>query len=163
MSHFLSNIYEEKYRSKLEKKCDLKINQIKKEYDLKIQKIKEKSESHLKDACEKSSINTPKMISYAEYKKKHLNQDESPLSFGGSGKSRRYRNVEYHKHGNGHHTIRRVNIVGNRGHKSVTMQMGKTRKIAKKALSKDEIKKICNREFIPGLFDDCINKAKGKM
>ena len=163
MSHFLSNIYEEKYRSKLEKKCDFKINQIKKEYDLKIQKIKEKSELHLKDACEKSSINTPKMISYAEYKKKHLNQDESPLSFGGSGKSRRYRNVEYHKHGNGHHTIRRVNIMGNRGHKSVTMQMGKTRKIAKKALSKDEIKKICNREFIPGLFDDCINKAKGKM
>jgi hypothetical protein len=145
--HFLSNVSEDKYRRKFEKQCDLKIKKIKEEYDLK-----------LKDEFDKSSeINAPKSISYPEYKKKHLGNKDSPLSFGGS-KSRRFRNVEYRRHGNGHHTIRRVNIVGNRGHKSVTTQMGKTRRIAKKALTVKEIKKICNREFIPGLFDDCVKR-----
>ena len=145
--HFLSNISEDKYRRKFEKQCDLKINKIKEECDLK-----------LKDELDKSSgINAPKSISYPEYKKKHMTDNQSPLSFGGS-KSRRYRNVEYRRHGNGHHTIRRVNIMGNRGHKSVTTQMGKTRRIAKKALTVKEIKKICNREFIPGLFDDCVKR-----
>ena len=150
--HFLSNISEDKYRRKFEKQCDSKINKIKEKYELEINKIKEKYE------LDKSSgINAPKSISYPEYKKKHLDNKDSPLSFGGS-KSRRYRNVEYRRHGNGHHTIRRVNIMGNRGHKSVTTQMGKTRRIAKKALTVKEIKKICNREFIPGLFDDCVKR-----
>ena len=139
--HFLSNVSEDKYRRKFEKQCDSKIKKIKEEYEL------DKS----------SGINTPVSISYPEYKKKHLGNKDSPLSFGGS-KSRRFRNVEYRRHGNGHHTIRRVNIVGNRGHKSVTTQMGKTRRIAKKALTVKEIKKICNREFIPGLFDDCVKR-----
>ena len=83
------------------------------------------------------------------------------MFIGGSKLSQRqYRNVEYKKHGHGHHTIRRVHIVGNKGHKSVTMQMGKKRNTVKKALTKGEIEKICNRKFIPGLFDDCVIQKK---
>jgi hypothetical protein len=82
--------------------------------------------------------------------------ENSPLSFGGSktAKQRRYRNVEHFNHGKGRHTTRRVYIVGGKGHKSVTTHKG----TAKKALSPDEIEKICKREFIPGLFDDCMAK-----
>ena len=143
--------------------CDAKIKEIKDDCDAKKQKPKKTKEpKKLKEPkkpkeTEKPKETSPRSKSYSEYAKK-VNEG-SPLTFGG-GKSahRRYRNVEYHREGNGHHTIRRVHIVGGKGHKSVTTQMGKTRRIAKKALSKDEIEKICNRKFIPGLFDDCMTK-----
>jgi hypothetical protein len=147
-----NSIVKEKYTKQIEKLKD-KMKQMKDDCDAKIQKVKD--ECNVKMTKETS----PRSKSYAEYSKKVNNG--SPLSFGGGNKTtahRRYRNVEYHKEGNGHHTIRRVHIVGGKGHKSVTTQMGKTRRVAKKALSKDEIEKICDRKFIPGLFDDCMTK-----
>ena len=124
-----------------------------------ILKHKEHKEKKPKEPKKKS----PMSNTYEEYKKKiEKGNDGSPLSFGGASvkksAKRHYRNVEYEKHGNGHHTIRRVHIVGGRGHKSVTTQMGKTRRTAKKALTKSEIEKICKREFVPGLFNDCMVK-----
>ena len=97
-------------------------------------------------------------ISYKQNKKDIIKGNKSgPLSFGGGSKTikqRRYRNVEHFNHGKGRHITRRVYIVGGKGHKSVTTHKG----TAKKALSPDEIEKICKREFIPGLFDDCMAK-----
>lgn len=168
-----NSIVKEKYTKQMQKlkdemkqmkdDCDAKIKEIKDDCDAKKQKPKKTKEpKKLKEPkkpkeTEKPKETSPRSKSYSEYAKK-VNEG-SPLTFGG-GKSahRRYRNVEYHREGNGHHTIRRVHIVGGKGHKSVTTQMGKTRRIAKKALSKDEIEKICNRKFIPGLFDDCMTK-----
>lgn len=174
-----NSIVKEKYMKQMQKlkdemkqmkdDCDAKIQKVKDECNAKKQKPKKpkglkepkeieklKETKKLKET-EKLKETSPRSKSYSEYAKK-VNEG-SPLTFGG-GKSahHRYRNVEYHREGNGHHTIRRVHIVGGKGHKSVTTQMGKTRRIAKKALSKDEIEKICNRKFIPGLFDDCMTK-----
>jgi hypothetical protein len=105
--------------------------------------------------------NSPQSESYVSYNRKiRQGNKEGPIFIGGSKSQRQYRNVEYKKHRRGHHTIRRVHIVGGKGHKSVTTQMGKTRRTVKKVLTKDEIEKICNREFIPGLFDDCVSRPK---
>ena len=171
-----NSIVKEKYMKQIQKvkdemkqmkdDCDAKIQKVKDECNAKKQKPKKPKEpkktkkpNEPKEPKEPKGPNetSPRSKSYSEYAKK-VNEG-SPLTFGG-GKSahHRYRNVEYHREGNGHHTIRRVHIVGGKGHKSVTTQMGKTRRIAKKALSKDEIEKICNRKFIPGLFDDCMTK-----
>ena len=159
-----NSIVKEKYMKQIQKvkdemkqmkdDCDAKIQKVKDECNAKKQKPKKTKEPKKPKGPNETS---PRSKSYSEYAKK-VNEG-SPLTFGG-GKSahRRYRNVEYHREGNGHHTIRRVHIVGGKGHKSVTTHMGKTRRIAKKALSKDEIEKICNRKFIPGLFDDCMTK-----
>lgn len=144
-----NSIVKEKYMKQIKK--------IKDDCEAKIQKIKDDCNAKKRKPKKPKEISSPRSKSYSEYSKK-VNEG-GPLTFGG-GKSahRRYRNVEYHRQGNGHHTIRRVHIVGGKGHKSVTTQMGKTRRVAKKALSKDEIEKICNRKFIPGLFDDCMTK-----
>jgi hypothetical protein len=105
--------------------------------------------------------NSPQSRSYREYNRKiGEGNEEGPFLIGGSKSQRHYRNVEYHREGKGHHTIRRVHIMGGKGHKSVTTQMGRTRRTLKKALTKDEIEKICNRKFIPGLFDDCVARPK---
>jgi hypothetical protein len=159
-----NSIVKEKYMKQIQKLKD-EMKQMKDDCDAKIQKVKDecnvKKQKPKKTKgpkeTEKPKETSPRSKSYSEYAKK-VNEG-SPLSFGG-GKTahRRYRNVEYHREGNGHHTIRRVHIVGGKGHKSVTTQMGKTRRVAKKALSKDEIEKICDRKFIPGLFDDCMTK-----
>ena len=122
-------------------------------------KPKPKPINNNKDKNSKDSKNgSSRSNTYKKYKEKI--EEGSPLSFGGGSrteKQHRYRNVEYIRHGRGRHTVRRVHIVGGKGHKSVTTHKG----TAKKALSPDEIKKICKREFIPGLFDDCVaNKAK---
>lgn len=162
-----NSIVKEKYMKQMQKlkdemkqmkdDCDAKIQKVKDECNAKKQKPKKTKVLKEPKETEKPKETSPRSKSYSEYSKK-VNEG-SPLTFGG-GKSahRRYRNVEYHKEGNGHHTIRRVHIVGGKGHKSVTTQMGKTRRVAKKALSNDEIEKICNRKFIPGLFDDCMTK-----
>jgi hypothetical protein len=150
-----NSIVKDKYTKQIQKLKD-EMKQMKDDCDAKIQKVKDECNVK-KQKPKKPKETSPRSKSYSEYAKK-VNEG-SPLSFGG-GKTahRRYRNVEYHREGNGHHTIRRVHIVGGKGHKSVTTQMGKTRRVAKKALSKDEIEKICNRKFIPGLFDDCMTK-----
>lgn len=147
-----NSIVKEKYTKQIDKLKD-KMKQMKDDCDAKIKAVKDQCDA------KKPKETSPRSKSYVEYTKK-INEG-SPLSFGGGNKTtahRRYRNVEYHKQGNGHHTIRRVHIVGGKGHKSVTTQMGKTRRVAKKALTKDEIEKICDRKFIPGLFDDCMTK-----
>ncbi len=159
--HFTNTIWQER--------CDKKIAKLKKNYESKLDSCEKKLEilhddyDQLKIVKKHPKQKSPMSISYEEYKKKiEKGNDGSPLSFGGASvkksENRHYRNVEYQKHGNGHHTIRRVHIVGGRGHKSVTTQMGKTRRIAKKALTKSEIEKICKREFVPGLFNDCMTK-----
>lgn len=150
----------------LKEKCDKKLDKMKKDYESKLDSCEKKLKilhddyEQLKIAKKHPKKKSPMSISYSEYKKK-IN-DGGPVSFGGASvkksAKRHYRNVEYQKHGNGHHTIRRVHIVGGQGHKSVTTQMGKTRRTAKKALTKSEIEKICKREFVPGLFDDCMVK-----
>lgn len=96
-------------------------------------------------------------ISYGKNKENIRKDNKSGApSFGGgrTEKQRRYRNVEHFNHGRGRHITRRVHIVGGKGQKSVTTPEG-TRT---KSLSPDEIEKICKREFIPGLFDDCVAK-----
>ena len=158
--HFTNTIWQER--------CDKKLDKMKKDYESKLDSCEKKLEEFKKKPKEPKEPKEPKKkspmsITYKEYKKKiEKGNDGSPLSFGGASvkksAKRHYRNVEYQKHGNGHHTIRRVHIVGGRGHKSVTTQMGKTRRTAKKALTKSEIEKICKREFVPGLFDDCMVK-----
>lgn len=143
-----------------QQKCDAKIARLTEKYETQIEKMNDelmKCKEMLAPKSAKHKERSPKSISYAEYKKKiEKGGENSPLSFGGSktAKQRRYKNVEYLRHGKGRHTIRRVNIVGGKGHKSVTTHKGTT----KKALTKDEIEKICKREFIPGLFDDCVVK-----
>ena len=177
-----NSIVKEKYMKQMQKlkdemkqmkdDCDAKIQKVKDECNVKKQKPKKtkgpketeepkktKGPNETEEPKKTKGPNetSPRSKSYSEYAKK-VNEG-SPLTFGGGKLAhRRYRNVEYHREGNGHHTIRRVHIVGGKGHKSVTTQMGKTRRVAKKALSNDEIEKICNRKFIPGLFDDCMTK-----
>lgn len=128
--------------------------------------IEKKDKDSTKSKDSKKSKNKPQSInmdtakthiSYGKNKENIRKDNKSgPLSFGGgiTAKQRRYRNVEYLRHGRGRHTVRRVYIVGGKGHKSVTTPKGTT----KKPLSPDEIEKICKREFIPGLFDDCMAK-----
>jgi len=147
-------------------RCDRKIEKVKKEYNSKIE-LCEKRLKRVGDDYKQMNIlknnrelirkeNSPQSRTYDEYEKK-INRG-SPIMIG--GRTRRYRNVEYQKH-RGHQTIRRVNIVGGRGHKSVTIQDGGGKKrTAKKALTKDEMEKICSRKFIHGLFDDCVEKLK---
>jgi hypothetical protein len=68
-----------------------------------------------------------------------------------------YRNLEC-QYNSGRKTVRRVYIMGKKGHKSVYYYDKGKRKGVKKALTQKEIEKIINREFIPGLFDDCVVK-----
>lgn len=152
--HFTNTIWQER--------CDKKLDKMKKDYESKLDSCEKKLEEFKKKPKEPKK-KSQKLISFLEYKNNiEKGNEEGPVSFGGASvkksAKRHYRNVEYEKHGNGHHTIRRVHIVGGRGHKSVTTQMGKTRRTAKKALTKSEIEKICKREFVPGLFNDCMVK-----
>jgi hypothetical protein len=68
-----------------------------------------------------------------------------------------YRNVEYHND-SGRKTIRKVYINGKVGHKTVYYYEKGKRKVTKKALTRKEMDKIMKREFIPGLFDNCVVK-----
>jgi len=68
-----------------------------------------------------------------------------------------YKNVECHNE-SGQKTIRKVYIKGKVGHKTVYYFEKGKRKCAKRALTRKEMKKIINREFIPGLFDNCVVK-----
>ena len=151
--HFANTFWQER--------CDKRLDKLRKQYESKLDLCEKKIEEMRKPKQNSSSISK----SYTEYKKK-LEEDESPLSFGGGDKTHQtvekqhYKNVEYQRHSKGHHTIRRVHIVGGRGHKSVTLQRGKLRRTVKKALTKSEIEKICKREFIPGLFNECMNKLQ---
>ena len=76
--------------------------------------------------------------------------------------SPKYNNVEIQNKGNAK-TVRKVHIQNKKGHKSVSVYIrNKHVRTVKKPLSNDEIRKICNRKFIPGLFNDCkhVNKTR---
>lgn len=145
-----------------QQRCDAKIAKLTEKYETQIEKMNDElaeCKEMLAPKSSKHNDGSPKSISYSQYKRKiEKGGENSPLSFGGgrTAKQRRYRNVEYVRHGRGRHITRRVYIVGGKGHKSVTTPKGTT----KKALSPDEIEKICKHEFIPGLFDDCTKKPK---
>lgn len=155
---FANTIYQQRF--------DAKITKLTEKYETQIEKMNDELAECKEMLASKSSKHkdmSPKSISYSQYKRKiEKGGENSPLSFGGGSKTakqRRYRNVEHFNHGKGRHTTRRVHIVGGKGHKSVTTHKG----TAKKALSKEEIEKICKREFIPGLFDDCTAKHAEQM
>lgn len=66
-----------------------------------------------------------------------------------------YQNTEKTHHGTQWKEIRKVYIKGGKGYKSVTKKhKGKNRTIRRK-LKSHEIKQICSRKFIPGLFNNC--------
>jgi hypothetical protein len=74
----------------------------------------------------------------------------------------KYSNVEI-KHKHGKKTIRRVFIHKNNGHKSVCVyKNGKCTFKNKQCLSRDEIKKIRAKKFIPHLFSSCYKKQNSK-
>jgi hypothetical protein len=72
----------------------------------------------------------------------------------------KYSNTEI-KHKNGKKTIRKVYIHKCKGYKSVCeYKRGKCTYKNKHCLSKNEIEKIHNGKFIPGLFEDCYKSKK---
>lgn len=68
-----------------------------------------------------------------------------------------YHNVEV-KHEQGAKQTRRVYIKGGKGHISITERRKNKNYKVKQTLKKHEIKAICERKFIPGLWNSC--KAK---
>lgn len=67
----------------------------------------------------------------------------------------KYSNIEI-KHKHGKKTVRKVFIHKNKGHKSVCVyKNGKCTYKNKQCLSKEEMKKIRAKKFIPGLFTSC--------
>ena len=70
----------------------------------------------------------------------------------------KYSNVEI-KHKHGKKTVRKVFIHKNKGHKSVCVyKNGKCSYKNSQCLSKEEMKKIRAKKFIPGLFTSCYRK-----
>jgi hypothetical protein len=55
-------------------------------------------------------------------------------------------------------TVRKVTIKKGKGYKSVTIyRKGKKVSTIRKPIHQDHIEKIKTRQFIPGLFSDCVN------
>ena len=74
-------------------------------------------------------------------------------------KSFHYKNIEHKQQGK-YRITRKVHIKGGskskKGTKSVSWMRGGKRIFSiRKSLDNDEIHKICNGKFIPGLFSDC--------
>jgi len=73
----------------------------------------------------------------------------------------KYSNIEI-KHKHGKKTVRKVFIHKHKGNKSVCVyKKGKCIYKNKQCLSKEEIKKIHAKKFIPGLFSSCYKKRTG--
>lgn len=54
--------------------------------------------------------------------------------------------------------VRKVSIKNGKGYKSITKyRNGKKITTVKKPIHKEHIEKIRMRQFIPGLFSDCVN------
>uniref|UniRef100_A0A6C0E8C5 Uncharacterized protein n=1 Tax=viral metagenome TaxID=1070528 RepID=A0A6C0E8C5_9ZZZZ len=72
----------------------------------------------------------------------------------------KYSNIEI-KHKHGKKTVRKVFIHKNKGYKSVCeYKNGKCSYKNSQCLSKEEMKKICAKKFIPGLFTSCSRKTR---
>jgi len=55
-------------------------------------------------------------------------------------------------------TVRKVSIENGKGYKSVSkVSNGKRKSTVKKELTDGQIQMIKNKQFIPGLFNDCID------
>lgn len=65
-----------------------------------------------------------------------------------------YKNTEKRIH-RGQHVTQRVNIVGNKGFKSVSVRHKNRFRTVRKSLKRREICDIKKRKFIKGLFADC--------
>lgn len=68
-----------------------------------------------------------------------------------------YKNTETKMHG-GKRVVRRVNVSGNRGFKSVSIRKKTKVRTVKKPLNQREIKDIKGGKFIHGLFNDCYRR-----
>jgi hypothetical protein len=72
----------------------------------------------------------------------------------------KYSNIEI-KHKRGKKTVRKVFIHKCKGYKSVCVyKNGKCNYKNKQCLTKEEMKKIRTKKFIPGLFASCYRNAK---
>lgn len=64
-----------------------------------------------------------------------------------------------YENGSGREQIMEVRIKNGRGHKKVTIKNNTGRILASKniPLNDDEIQRIMNKEFVPGLFRPCLD------
>lgn len=68
-----------------------------------------------------------------------------------------YKNMEIKTNKNGK-TVRKVEIKGNKGYKSITKYVGgKKMYSVKKPIHENHMKLIKSGKFIPKLFKDCVN------
>lgn len=68
------------------------------------------------------------------------------------------------ENGQGRTQVMEVRIKGRKGHKKVTLKNARGQTIASKSitLNDDEIGRIMNKEFIPGLFRPCLDHCNSK-
>ncbi len=79
-----------------------------------------------------------------------------------------YNSLQSHStfmNGMGRTQVMEVKIKNGKGHKKVTLKNSKGRTIATKAidLNDEEIGRIMNKEFIPGLFRACLDHCNGSI
>jgi len=73
---------------------------------------------------------------------------------------RDYSNVEVKYNRDGEKVVRRVEVRGGEGYKSVTFYKGgKKHHTVRKSIRKSHVKKIQRGCFVPGLFSDCKRKT----
>ena len=73
-----------------------------------------------------------------------------------------YNSVQSHsvlRNGQGRTQVMEVRIKNGKGHKKVTLKNARGHRVASKTikLNNDEIGRIMNKEFIPGLFRSCLD------
>ena len=78
-----------------------------------------------------------------------------------------YNSVQSHslmENGQGRTQVMEVRIKSGKGNKKVTLKNARGQTIASKTitLNNDEIGRIMNKEFIPGLFRPCLNHCNNK-
>jgi len=79
-----------------------------------------------------------------------------------------YNSLQSHstfENGMGRTQIMEVKIKNGKGHKKVTLKNSKGKTLSSKGfdLNDDEIGRIMNKEFIPGLFRPCLDHCNGSI
>ncbi len=79
-----------------------------------------------------------------------------------------YNSLQSHSqivNGQGRTQVMEVKIKNGKGHKKVTLKNTKGKMIATKTidLNDEEIGRIMNKEFIPGLFRPCLDHCNGSI
>jgi hypothetical protein len=70
-----------------------------------------------------------------------------------------YKNLEVKHYGKGRKTVRKVDIKGGKGKKTVMhYKNGKCCGKMTKPIKDDHVKMICGGIFVKGLFNDCVPK-----